>query len=248
MVQTTERDFRNYPPLSVDKDCVTGFMPIDFIVERFLEIGFEWFRTDPRAPNLVFAHLTDKVLADKYGQAKIDEITEYIKNTEIDIKQAFPMEDEESPSISINLQSSTEADAYVGLDDHANQIVALGSDGSILGRANQGYTPVRDEILIGIHATASPDKTKYLYYLIVYIINAFKDRLENREDRLNSLFNISWRATDISRMNQYLPSHVFSRFVTLTAEHFALFEKAELPYLDSFDVFVETELESFEGR
>lgn len=238
---TGVRDTSQYPPPMVDKECVTGIIPVDFLIERFLEIGFEWFRTNPEAPNRVFGHLRDVDLKDKYGQSKIDEIATYIKNTEIDIKQAFPMEDEEIPSISINLQSSMEIGELTGLNDYAGTATTLGSSGSIVGGVEQGYSPIRDEVLIGIHASASSNKTKYLYYLVVYIINAYRDQLEARPDKINGLFNISWRATDISRMNDYLPAHVFTRFVTITAEHFAIFDKEAVPFIEDFNVIVEME-------
>lgn len=240
MVATSERNLLTYPPLPVDKDCITGLIPIDFLVERFIEKGIEWFRNTAEAPKAVYGHLLDADLADKYGQKKIDEIATYIQNTEIDVKQSFPMEDEETPSISINLQSSIETD-MVGLNDHAGMVYALGAENARIGAREQGYTPVKDEVLIGIHATASPDKTKYLYYLVIYILNAFKDQLEERPGKVNSLFNITWRATDISRLNEWLPSHVFSRFVTLTAEHFAIFEKAPVPFATDFNVDVEVD-------
>ena len=153
------------------------------------------------------------------------------------------MEDEESPSISINLQSSTEIANNVGLDYHAGQIPTLGSDGTIKGASQLGYTPIRDDVLIGIHATGSPDKTKYLYYLVTYILNAFREQLEDRPDEINSLFNITWRATDISRLNEYLPTHLFSRFVTVTADHFAIFNKVPVPFVNNFDVRVEVDVD-----
>ena len=242
---TTERDIRIYPPRTVKKDCATGVIPIDFLVERTIERGIEWFRKDPSAAGKVFAHLLDADLADKYGQSKINEIQKYIIDTEIDVKQSFPIEDAEVPMISINLQSSTEMIAQAGLDDYAGAVFALGVDGSRIGGVEQGYTPIRDEVLIGIHASASPDKTKYLYYLVIYILNAFKDQLESRPGKLNSLFNITWRATDMSRLNEWLPSHIFSRFVTLTAEHYAIFDKAApVPFVDNFNVEVEVEVET----
>ena len=239
----SERDIFNFPPPLVDKKCVTGIIPIDFYLERQLEIGLHWFRTTQDAPNEVFGHLIDEFLNDKYGQPKIDEIAKYIRETEIDVKQSFPMEDEEVPSISINLQSSMEIPNYVALDKHAGQIPTLGSDGSIKGSAQLGYTPIRDDVLIGIHATGSPDKVKYLYYLVTYIINAFREQLEDRPDKINSLFNISWRATDISRLNEYLPTHLFSRFVTVTADHYAIFNKVPVPFINNFDVRVDVDVD-----
>ena len=242
-----ERNLRVWPAPQVEKECITGIIPIDFFVERLIETGIEWFRNNPKAPNEVFGHLKDAFLNDKYGQIKIDEIAEYVKRTEIDVKQAFPIEDEESPSISINLQSSAEISNLTGLDDYAGSMNALGSDGTVMGTTQQGYTPIRDEVLIGIHATSSPDKTKYLYYLVTYIINAFRDQLEERPGKVNGLFNITWRATDISRLNEYLPAHMFSRFVTLTADHFAIFNKAvQIPFIEGFQV--RTDLSDGEGN
>lgn len=238
---TPERSVFEWPPPLVDRECVTGMIPIDFYLERQLETGIEWFRNTPTAPNIVYAHLIDEWLNDKYGQSKIDEIAEYIRTTEIDIKQSFPFEDEESPSVSINLQSSVEVENYAGLENHAGIVPTLGSTGDIKGGKNLGYTPVRDEVLLGIHSTGTPDKTKYLYYLVTYIINAFRIQLEDRPGKINSLFNVKWRATDISRLNEFLPSNLYSRFVTVTADHFAIYDKADSPFIGDINVRVDVD-------
>ena len=234
----SQRDIRQYPAPNVDKDCLLGIIPVDFILEQFLEKGLKWFRETPTAPGDVFGFLKTDILQDKYGQAKIDEIAKYFIDTEIDVKQSFPVEDEEIPSISINLQSSVENGTYTGLNDAAGFIQALGSDGVATQTTERGYTPIKDDILIGIHTSGSPDKSKYLYYLVIYILNAFRDQLESPVDTVNGLFNLSWRATDLSRMNEYLPTHVFSRFVTVSVEHFSLYNKETIPSIGNIDVIV----------
>ena len=224
------RDMGEFPPPMIEKTCHTGMLPSDFVLERFLEIGLEWFRATPEAAEKVFSFMKLPILEGKYGQEKIDEIRDFVKNTEIDIMQSFPIEDREYPCVSINLQSSGET-GNTGLDDFAGQ--TIGTEGVAL----QGFTPVKDEMILGIHSTGSPDKTKYLYYLITYILNAFKDQLEDLEGSANSPFSISWRASDISRLNDYLPSHVFTRFLTVSFESFAIFDKELVPNIEAFEVF-----------
>lgn len=229
---------RVYPAPPETRPCVPGFFPTDFVIERFIELGIEWFRNTPDAAYLVYGNLLDATIKDKYGKEKVEEIVKYIKETEIDVIQAFPAEDEETPCISINLQSSEEMIERTGLGDFVGFEDNIDALGNIAERTELGYIPMRDNILIGIHATGSPDKVKYLYYLIAYLIGAFKGQLENRVDKTNSLFNITFRATDLSKVNEYLPSSIFSRFMTITAENIAVVRKDGLPMIDNLIVDV----------
>jgi len=227
------------PPAISAESCVTGVFPVDFIFEIFFERGLKWFREEARAPDLVYAHLKNDYLKSRYGQSKIDEIAKYIRETEIDIFQSFPVDDMEAPAISLNLQGQEEIVQDAGLDDYSGSIDTLDTLGNIIDRQQRAYIPTRSQILVGIHATGSPDKVKYLYYLASYLLSAFKSDLQRIPGQENGLFNITFRASDLSRLNDFLPQNMFSRFMTVTAEHFDVVEREKDVMITDFEVNVD---------
>ena len=82
----------------------------------------------------------------------------------------------------------------------------------------------------------TPDKAKYLYMLIMYILNTMRFELEKE-----GLHGISFRATDLSRLNEFLPSHMFSRFITMSVETLPTIFKSEAPILKDIILRLRTE-------
>lgn len=204
-----------------------GLYPVDFILETILKAGIEWFKTDPEAPKKVYGHLMSPWLSGKYGEAKINEIAAYLRKYEVHIVQHFSMVDETVPSISIQLLDGSEMTERAGLADFQGTIDVLDIDNQVRGRTEIGYAAVSDNIQIGIHAINTPDLVKYLYYLVIYILNSFKPELEARGMQLGT-----FRATDLSRMNEYLPENMFSRFVNFTSFSIASYDKGLVPIIE----------------
>jgi hypothetical protein len=225
-----------YPAPEVPCPPPLGLYPIDFMLEAVLKLGLQHFRQTPDLANRVYGHLLSGPLSRKYGQSKIDEIREYINSTDIGIIQGFPMTSENSPTISLNLNDGSEDEKYSGLDNFGGELDTFGSDGSVVARENLGYATMRDTVIIGIHAIGGPDKTKYLYYLIAYILIAYKEQLEERGLTLST-----FQATDLSRLNDYLPEGMFSRFITFSALTTVKFKKADAPIINEFSLNIKAE-------
>lgn len=218
-----------YPPPagSPQSEKELGLHPVDFILESILKAGLEWFKTDPDAPNKVFGHLRDPWL-NKYGQKKIDEIGAYIRKYDVRIVQHFSLIDKAVPSISIQLLDGSEMTERAGFADYKGSIDVLTMNDEIVGRTEIGYAAISDNIQIGIHAIGTPDLVKYLYYLVVYVLSAFKPEMENRGLQLGT-----FRATDLSRMNEYMPENLYSRFVNFTVFSIASFDKGMVPIIEN---------------
>jgi hypothetical protein len=219
--------FLNYPPLPAEENKELGVFPVDFLLETILRAGLEWFRTTPGAATEVFGHLRTPYLSGKYGEAKITEISEYIKKYEIRIVQHFALIDQTVPSISIQLLDGSEMTERAGLADFQGQIDVLDAEDMVKGRTEIGYAPVMDNIQIGIHAIGTPDLTKYLYYLVIYILCSFKPELEARGLQLGT-----FRATDMSRLNEYLPENLYSRFINFSVFTIAKFSNGIVPIVE----------------
>jgi hypothetical protein len=216
-----------YPPPIVEEDNRLGLYPVDFILDTILRAGLEWFRTDPAAPKQVFGHLAAPWLSAKYGEAKINEIAAYVKKYEIRVVQHFTLIDATVPCISIQLLDGNEATERAGLADHASMVDVLDADDMVKGRTEIGYAPVIDNMHIGIHAITTPDLAKYLYYLVIYILVSFKPVMEARGMMLGT-----FRATDISRLNEFLPENMYSRFINFTVFTVASFSKGSVPIIE----------------
>jgi hypothetical protein len=222
-----------YPQATPSGDVIHGLFPTDFLVEKILEEGLAWFRATPSAAQEVYGHLFSPLLAGRYGAAKVQEISDYIDGHEIRIIQAFPNDDTTLPTISIQLADGGEAAAFAGLHDYAGDETDTDTLGKVIGREEIGYMPFNDSIMVGIHAAGSPDKVKYLYYLVVYILSS-----RRREFEAAGMMNLTFRATDLSRLNEMLPSNVFSRYVTLSVMTHPKFKLGEAPIITGLNVNV----------
>jgi len=223
-----------YPSPGITPPEFTGVFPVDFILETILSAGLEWFRTEPEAPNLVFANLLAPFLEQRYGQAKIDEITAYIKKFDIRIVQHWSLIAKQTPCFSIQILEASEEQARAALDDHKENVDNLDeSTNGVLGRTSFGYLPIIDHMHIGIHTIETPDLVKYLYYFAIYILGAFKEQLQDRGLQLTT-----FRATDISRLNDFLPENMYSRFINMSIFTTAKYKKDELPIITKFNTGV----------
>ena len=226
---------RVYPQPQIEQIKYTGVYPSDFLLEQVLDAGFNWFRTDPDAPNQVFQNLLRGELEKRYGQEKIDEIATFVRGTQIRVLQSFPVEDQQAPTISINMNNSGEAQELGGLDKFAERIMDFDSLGNVVGGQELGYHPITDSLLVGIHSVGTADKVKYLYYIVIYILMSLRSQLEE-----TGMFNMTFQATDLSRLNEFLPANMFSRFVTVTFTSMAMFNKADAPIVTGFTLNVHT--------
>ena len=222
--------YDEYPPPQQDEDLHTGLYPVDFILESILLAGLEWFRTTSGSGKKVYGHLGDPWLA-KYGEAKILEIENFIKKYDIRVVQHFSLIDAQYPTISIQLMDGSEMTERAGLADHSGDMDVLDGDENVVGRSEIGYIPVLDNMQIGIHNTQTPDLTKYLYSFVIYVLSAFKPEMEKRGMQLGT-----FRATDLSRMNEYLPANMYSRFINFSIFTTASFDKGAVPIIERFMV------------
>lgn len=218
-----------YPAPIITEEFHYGLYPVDFVLETVIVAGLKWFREDENAPKKVFGHLMSPWLDSKYGEAKIREIAAFIKKYDIRIVQSFALIGETLPSISIQLLDGNEMTERAGLADHQQMMDIIDAENNIKGRTEVGYAPMSDNVHIGIHTSDTPDLAKYLYQLVSYILVSFRPTFEERGLHLGT-----FRATDISRLNDYLPANVYSRFINFTAFSTASFDKGDVPMIERF--------------
>lgn len=190
---------------------VSGMFPTDFILQAIIETGLAWYRANPSvAGNAVFGQLNGPLLAARYGSAKITELTTFITTTNIPVVQHWSLVGKVLPCFSIQLMNGGEAENEAALGDLAEVYTTLDGNGLPLTRNSYAYSPIRETIQVGVHAATTPDYAKYLYYFFAYVMMAFKLTLEE-----NGLELTTFEATDVSRLNEFLPENVFTRFVNV---------------------------------
>lgn len=212
--------FSEYPVPAQEEEFHYGIYPIDFILEAVLRAGIKWFVENEDAPNKVFGHLLTPYLKTEYGQPKIDEIASYIRKYQITIVQSFAQLDERMPAISIQLLDGSEMTERAGLADYQDKIDIMDANNMVKGRLEIAYSPMFDNVHLGIHTIDTPDLAKYLYYLIVYILNVFKLDFEKL-----GIYLGTYRATDISKLNDYLPENMYSRFINFSCMTLASYDR-----------------------
>lgn len=215
-------------PSQFEEVTTFGVLPVDFLLETVLSAGIEWFKTDPTAYKKVFGHLYTGYLAAKYGEAKALEIKNFIIKYDIKVVQSFALIDHTVPSISIQLLDGNEMTERAGLADFQRVIDIVDVNNQLLERTDVGYAPIGDNIHIGIHVQNTPDLAKYIYYLVIYILNTFKPKLEEQGMMLGT-----FRATDISKLNEYLPENMFSRFINFSVYTQASFDRGAVPLIET---------------
>lgn len=217
-----------WPPPPSTENQGTGLVPVDFILEQIIGGGLLWFKTDTKAPGQVFSHLKLPILG-KYGQKKIDEIAAFIRKYDVRVVQSFAMIPEQLPCISIQLLDGGEMPERAGLSDHEGFVDAMNAQDEVLGRQEIKFSPITDSVHIGIHAADTPDLAKYLYYLVTYVLLLYKPELEKLGLHLST-----FRATDISRLNEHLPSNCYSRFINFNVFSIARVDTGDVPIVQEF--------------
>lgn len=191
----------------------SGVIPTDFILQAIIESGLAWFRANAVvAASAVWGpFVTNSFLTAKYGQTKIDELRDFILATDIPVVQHWSMAEQRLPCFSVQLFDGGEAQNEASMMDYIEAVDTFDGQGNVIGRSSYLVSPIRETIHVGIHVANSPDIAKYLYYFLVYLLIAFKPTLE-----ANGIDLSSYAATDVSRLNEWLPANVFTRFVNVT--------------------------------
>lgn len=176
-------------------------------LQRVLQEGIQDIKNDIDVLDEVFEYYTCDEMKDLYGQSYIDTIKTWFDETIIPVVQAWSLNPQRMPSISVHLASETEDEGKSSLGDH----YGIGEEGNI---GVNVFTVMLD---IGLHSSKAGDEVLWLYYIVSYILFT-KKRLAERLGLQNQTFN----ATDYSKQNQYNPDNYYSRWIRFrcTVENF----------------------------
>lgn len=116
----------------------------------------------------------------------------------------------------------------------------LVGDGKIVSaidfkRTDRRQVRLRETIRLGVHSTNDVHLTKFLYYILVYILKSRQDSLINRGIELD-------RGTGqmFDRDDSFQGEHVFSRFLDVNCLTEFIWNQATVQVFDCFDLTVKT--------
>jgi hypothetical protein len=175
----------------------------EIVVQRVLQEGIKNLRNNDDAFDEIFNMFLCPELVNAYGQAHIDTIKKWFKETKIPVVQAWSLNPQRIPCFSIHLASEMEDE----------QKAAIGDDpiGDFIGEdaeENQATGVFTVYVDIGIHADRSSDSVLWLYYIMSYIL--FKEK--RRAERLGLKLH-TWSASDYNKDASKMADNIWTRWV-----------------------------------
>jgi hypothetical protein len=171
-------------------------------LHRIIAEGMTELRNNLGILDDIFQYYTCAEMNVDYGQPYIDKIKEWFDTTKIPVVQAWSLNPQLAPQISIRLATESEDESKAAIGDH----FGMGEE------ANVGVNVFITQLDVGIHASRNGDETLWLYYIISYILFKRKRRAEALGLQLTT-----FSATDYTRDAQKLADNIFSRYIRLRA-------------------------------
>ena len=175
-----------------------SFIMPEIVVQRVIQEGIKSLRANPDAFNDIFATLMCDEMNAAYGQAYIDKIRNWFFTTKIPVLQAWSLNPQRIPCISVHLATEMEDEQKAAIGDYFGDA----EDSTTLTGVFTVYVD------IGIHADKSSDGVLWLYYIVSYIM--FKEK--RRAERLGLKLH-TWNASDYSRDNRKLAEDIWTRWM-----------------------------------
>ena len=167
-------------------------------LQRLIQAGVKHLKSNVDILDEIFEMYTCDELASDYGQTYIDGIKTWFTETKIPVVQAWSLNPERIPAVSIHLATENEDEGKASMGDFFGE----DEDGEVGVNA---FTVVLD---VGIHASKHSDQVLWMYYIVSYIL--FKNKLlaEHLGLRLQT-----FSASDHGRRTPVLPDNVWSRWL-----------------------------------
>lgn len=238
------------------------FILPEFVLVSTLKEALTEIANDSDILEQLFSQFEQPYLEDIYGKKEIDSIKEYFEKDQIKVVNSFRLIDSEYPCYSIQLINNEEIDAEALLDDFGC-VEFLDENGNVVQKNPASLTgpgfpvsipdhdskrdvyaiPVRENIMIGCHAADKPNITRFMSWMLQYILRSKKNTLIAR-----GINRISMSFSDFSRANELLPENIFTRFCTLSCVHYLTFSEDDLLLDDSgnaIDLQVKAQIRSY---
>jgi hypothetical protein len=176
---------------------MSWIMP-EIVVQRVLTHGLQELRKNKEEFYDLFAQFLQDELAVDYGPKYLHEIHEWFLTTKIPVVQAWSLNIQRIPCLSVHLANETEDESKAAVGD----IFGSGRDSDI------GIGVFTVMVDIGVHANKAGDHVLWLYYITSYILFKHKLMAERLGLRLHT-----FSASDYNKDQSKMTDNVWTRWV-----------------------------------
>lgn len=167
-------------------------------VHRVIQEGVQILKSNIDILDNIFEYYTCDAMNADYGQAYIDKIKTWFKDTKIPVVQAWSMNMSKVPQVSVQLAQENEDENKAAIGDHWD----TGVNGNI------GVSVFTVMLDINIFGTKNSDEVLWLYYIVNYILFKRKRRAEQLGLQIHT-----FSATDYARDIPKLPENIWVRTI-----------------------------------
>jgi hypothetical protein len=195
-------------------------------LQRVIQSGFEKIKDDPSILDSIFMYYLDEELASDYGQPYVNGIKQWFANTTIPVVQAWAINPERIPQVSIHLGGEGEDESKAAINDFFG-------DGESSEIDVSAFTVNLD---IGLHASKSSDAVLWLYSIVSYVLFKNKRLAEKLGLQLHT-----FSATDFEKKMPMFDNNVYSRWIKFRCTVANTWDGPDFTEIDEIKVVIEPE-------
>ncbi len=173
-------------------------------LQRVISEGIEIVKNNIDVLDDIFQFYLIEEMADDYGQNYIDNIKTWFTETEIPVVQAWSLDPQRAPQISIHLATEVEDESKAAIGDHWG----FEDDSGV----EIGVTPFTVMLDIGCHTSRAGDEVLWLYYIVSYILFKRKRTAEKLGLQLQT-----YNASDYNKDMKKLADNIWTRWIRFRA-------------------------------
>lgn len=188
----------------------------ELVVRKVVEHGIVELRKDKPAFYNLFRQYEFDALKEVYGPDYLDELWKWFSTTKIPVVQAWSLNPQRIPCVSVHLANETEDESKAAFNDF------FGEDEQTVIKTGV-FTAMVD---IGVHASRAGDHVLWLYYIVAYILFKHKEMAERLGLRLHT-----FSASDYNKEAQKMGENIWTRWIRFrcTTENFLAAEPLFTP-------------------
>lgn len=199
-------------------------------LHRVIQDGIKILKQNPDILDDIFQYYTCPEMDASYGQTYVDIIKKWFTDTKIPVVQAWSLDPQQVPQISIKLATEQEDESKSAIGDHFGE----GSEATV------GVAPFVVNLDIAITTSKNGDQSLWLYYIVSYILFKRKRVAERLGLQLNT-----FSATDYSRDQGKLADNIWTRYIRYRAVVQNFWDSEN--YLDIEDILLDVDAENLPG-
>jgi hypothetical protein len=176
-----------------------GFTMPEVVVQTLLQEGLKQLRENEAAFKDIFEQYTQSELNKDYGEDYIASIWKWFSETKIPVVQAWALNIEKIPCISVHLANETEDEAKAAMNDYAGLFDEVAETGTA------AFTVMID---IGLHTSRTGDYVLWLYYITSYLLFKNKAAFERQGLKLQT-----YSASDYNKEDGKRANNIWTRWI-----------------------------------